>query len=402
MTAMTQTVSGPQPLQRGAVWTLSGAHMLNDLMTSGVVPALLPLYKAAFHLTYTQAGLVVLTSYMTSSVSQPMLGMWTDRRPQPWLLPIGALLTGTGLSLSGLVPNYSLLLLVVAMSGLGSGVFHPEASRGAHLAAGPAKGLAQAIFQVGGNSGQALGPLMMPLFLLRTGLHGLVWFLLVGLLGSLLTLRLVPWYRQYAAQDECWAHEQTGNNHPWAMAWFILGVTVRSWATIGVLGFLPFFYLHRHVPLAQADLYTFLFSAAGAVATFLGGPLSDRFGRKWMMFGATAASIPFAAALPHLDGWLSVLDLLLLGFTLMSTFAVAVVYGQQLLPSRIGLASGLVIGMGIGAGGIGAAFMGSFADAFGIATVMNWYVTLPLLAAFILAWLPGDGVLTSHTPRKSA
>ena len=177
--------------QKRQLWSLSGSHMLNDIMTAGIVPALMPLYKEAFDLTYTQSGMIVLISYLVSSVMQPLFGLWTDRTPKPWLLPLGVFLTGLGLALSGYVPSYEWLLVVIALSGLGSGLFHPEASRGAHLAAGGAEGTAQAIFQVGGKAGQALGPLMLP----RRPIHRIVWIDLVSscsALGAWLMWRILP------------------------------------------------------------------------------------------------------------------------------------------------------------------------------------------------------------------
>ncbi|WP_067932212.1 MFS transporter [Alicyclobacillus kakegawensis] len=390
----------PAPLQKGRVWTLSGAHLMNDLMTSGVVPALMPLYKSAFHLTYTQAGLVVLVSYLTSSVSQPLFGVLSDRRPQAWLLPFGLLLVGVGLSLSGVVPSYPLLLLAVALSGIGSGVFHPEASRGAHLAAGSAKGTAQSIFQVGGNAGQALGPLAVPLLRAYTGIHGLLWFLVVGVLAFLLTIRLVPWYKANARGQAGSRAVRAGQDRPWAMALLTVAIIARAWAQVGIPAFLPFFYEEQHVSLDQGEIYSFLFLGAGAVATLLGGPLSDRFGRKWLMVGTTLLAVPFAWLLPHTHGIWAAVDLVLLGFCMLATFAVTVVYGQMLLPGRIGLASGLVIGLGIGAAGVGAAFMGGLADRFGVPFIIHMYVILPALAAVLFALLPSDRALAAGSARS--
>jgi FSR family fosmidomycin resistance protein-like MFS transporter len=389
-------VLSPTSLQKGRVWTLSGAHLLNDLMTSGIVPALMPLYKSAFHLSYTQAGVVVLVSYLTSSVSQPLFGVLSDKRPQAWLLPCGLLLVGIGLALSGVVTSYPLLLLMVALSGIGSGVFHPEASRGAHMAAGGAKGTAQSIFQVGGNTGQALGPLAIPLFLAHTGIHGLLWFLLVGVLAFLLTVRLVPWYRAHAQSGAKARQAKAGKDRPWSMLVLILAVIVRGWAQIGIAGFLPFFYLEQHLSLQRGEVFSFLFLAAGALATLCGGPLSDRFGRKWLMVGTTLLAVPFAWLLPRTHGLWAAVDLVLLGFCMLATFAVTVVYGQMLLPGRVGLASGLVIGLGIGAAGVGAALMGTFADHFGVQFIINLYVVLPAVAACLFALLPSDKALTAR------
>lgn len=382
--------SGKSGLKKDAIWTLSAAHMMNDLMTVGIVPALLPLYKSAFHLSYTQSGLIVLVSYLMSSVVQPLIGLVTDKKPNVWLLPFGVALSCTGLALTGIAPSFPLLLFLIALSGLGSGAFHPEASRGAHMAAGKGKGLAQAIFQVGGNSGQALGPLMVPLFILATGLHGLLWFLLLAAAGFLLTIRILPWYKGKIATEHGKKRQAPGTNRTGAVALLVVIVTLRSWVQIGVAGFLPFFYIHNHVPLARAEWFDFLFLGAGAVGTFIGGTLSDRIGKKWILLGSMSLSIPFAALLPYANGPWAVLILILFGFFVLSSFAVTVVYAQQLLPRNLGLAAGLMIGFSVGAGGIGATLMGALADKYGVAMVLQLLVILPILSALLSAFLPND------------
>ncbi|MCL6594448.1 MAG: MFS transporter, partial [Alicyclobacillus sp.] len=244
-TALTAPATQPT-LQKGAVWTLCAGHLVNDLCTVGLVPALLPLYKAAFHLNYTQTGLIVLLSYLTSSVSQPLFGWWTDRKPRPWFVPAGVALSSGGLAVTGLAPSYGWVLLAICLSGLGSAVFHPEAMRGTHLAAGQARGLAQAIFQVGGNAGLALGPLMLPLFILATGLRGVTAFLLLSAVAFALTWRLLPWFRRRLQEAQRHKRQLTGENRVWAVLLFCLVVIMRSWSQIGVAGFLPFYYQHQN------------------------------------------------------------------------------------------------------------------------------------------------------------
>jgi len=380
----------PQGLKKDAIWTLSGAHMMNDLVTVGIVPALLPLYKSAFHLTYTQAGLIVLVSYLMSSVMQPLIGLITDRKPHVWFLPLGVVLSSVGLALTGLAPSFPWLLVLVSLSGLGSGVFHPEASRGAHMAAGKSKGLAQAIFQVGGNSGQAFGPLVVSLFILATGIHGLLWFLLLAVAAFVITVRILPWYRARIAEEHGKKRQIEGRNRIGAVSLLVLVVVLRSWVQIGVAGFLPFFYQHHNMSLHSAELFTFLFSGAGAVGTFIGGTLSDKIGKKWILVGSMLLSIPFAGFLPYANGVWAIVTLILFGFSVLSSFAVTVVYAQQLLPRNIALAAGLMIGFGVGAGGIGATLMGTFADHFGVTRVLEWLVVLPALAVFFSILLPGD------------
>jgi FSR family fosmidomycin resistance protein-like MFS transporter len=380
-------------ITKRAVWNLSAAHLMNDLMTAGIVPALLPLYRAAFHLSYTQAGLIVLVSFLTSSVFQPVFGFVSDRRPRVWFLPLGVFLSCAGLALTGIAPSYPWLLFFIALSGLGSGAFHPEASRGTHLAAGNAKGMAQAIFQVGGNAGQALGPMMVPLLILATGLRGLLLFLVLAGAALFVTWRLLPWYRTRVAKYRMDKKKVEGRNRIAGVSLLVMVVVLRSWCQIGVTGFLPFFYARQQIPLSRSEWFNFLFLAAGAVGTFIGGTLSDQRGKKWLLVGSMALSVPFAWILPYAKGVWAALDLILFGFLVLSSFAVTVVYAQWLLPRNIGLASGLMIGFGVGAGGIGATLLGYIADRFGVATVFKGLVFLPATAALLSVFLTDDRAL---------
>jgi Arabinose efflux permease len=372
------------------LFSLSLAHFFNDVMTTGLVPALLPLYKQAFGLNYLQAGVILFVSMMTSSVSQPIFGMVTDKHPKMWFLPAGICLTGFGLTASGFAPAYWVLLILVGLSGIGSGIFHPEAMRGAYMAAGTARGTAQAIIQVGGNFGQACGPLLLPLFLIATGLHGLGWFALVTVGAFALVSSVMPWYKQSLIKHRAHQSEINGKNHPGGLVLLTIVVIFRSWTQIGVAGFLPFLYLHQGIPLKFGDLMTFLFLAAGAIGTFLGGRFSDRISHKWLLFTSMAVTIPFAWLLPHVHGILSIIVLFLFGLFVLSSFAVTVVYGQLMFPRNIGLVSGLMVGFGIGAGGIGATLIGWLSDLFGVYAVFNLFVFLPLIAAIITLFLPSE------------
>ncbi len=387
----TATKEKKQVAARKELYSLGSTHFINDLMTTGIVPALLPLYKEAFQLSYTEAGVIMLVSTLASSVMQPLFGMFTDKFPKSWYLPFSVLLTGLGLAFSGLVNSYALLLLMIALSGLGSGIFHPEASRGAHMAAGNARGAAQAIFQVGGNFGQAVGPLMIPLFLLATGIKGLAWFALVGALGTLLIINIMPWYRESLEKDRLKKKNQiAGKRHILGLVGLTMVVTLRSWTQIGVAAFLPFYYLQQNISLAVADVYTFLFLGAGAVGTYLGGRYSDYFSHKWLLFGSMFLTIPFAWILPHASGVWLIIVLVLFGFFVLSSFVVTVVYGQMMLPNNIGLASGLMIGLAVGAGGIGATIMGWLSDNYGVEFIFDLFVIIPFVAAVITLFLPSE------------
>ncbi len=368
--------------------SLSLTHFINDVMTTGLVPALLPLYKETFHLNYLQSGVILFVSMVTSSVSQPIFGIITDRRPRSWFLPVGICLCGFGLTASGFAPAYWVLLLLVGISGMGSGIFHPEASRGAYMAAGTARGTAQAIFQVGGNFGQACGPLLLPLFLIATGLHGLGWFALATAAGLVLVWSVMPWYKKSLIRNKARQATIQGRNRPGSLILLTIVVIFRSWTQIGVAGFLPFLYLHQGIPLKYGDLMTFLFLAAGALGTFLGGRLSDRISHKWLLFTSMVVTIPFAWLLPHVHGITSIIVLFLFGLFVLSSFAVTVVYGQLMFPKNIGLVSGMMVGFGIGAGGIGATLFGWLSDLYSVRMVFDLIVFLPLIASVITLFLP--------------
>ncbi|MFD1676583.1 MFS transporter [Alicyclobacillus fodiniaquatilis] len=380
-------------MKRGVVWSLCGSHLFNDLATTGVVPALAPIYMSAYHLNYTETSLIVLCSYLTSSVSQPLFGMLTDKHPQAWFLPLGLFTSGLGLSLTGIAPNYAVLLLLISLSGLGSGAFHPEAARGVSLAAGKAKGLAQAVFQVGGNGGQALGPLMLPFFLIATGVHGLLWFMLLAVGGLFLTGRVYPWYRNTLTAKGKRMRQMEGRNRVGAVSLLVVVIVLRSWCQIGISLFMPFYYMnHFHMKLGQSDEFTFIFLAAGAVGTFVGGSLSDKLAKQRILLFSMLFSIPFALGLPFVHGAPALCVLIPFGFFILSSFAVTVVYAQQLLPRSISLASGLTIGVGVGAGGIGATFFGALSDALGLTTVFYTLMILPIIGSALCFFLPNDGV----------
>jgi len=378
-----------EPLYRRGIFTFSGAHFLNDLVTTGMVPALVVLYKNAFDLNYTQSTLIVLMSYLTSSVSQPLFGMFADRKPRVWLFSAGVFCSIIGLALTGLAPSLPWLLLFISISGLGSGAFHPEASRATHLASGSKKGLAQAIFQVGGNSGQAFGPLLVSLIFTRSGIHGLLWLIPIAALSLVLTGQILPWLSkklEYTKLNKK-SHVKGTNNYLGATLLSCV-IILRSWCQIGVVVFLPF-YMHN-LSVQQSEILSFVFVGAGALGTFIGGILSDKLGMKRLLVGSMLIATPFALLFPYVHGVLAVLDLLLFGFSVLSSFSVSVVFMQRMLPENIGLASGLSIGFGVGAGGIGSVFMGGISDIFGVTTVFTILSLLPLAGSLISLFLPND------------
>lgn len=383
-------ITTPKPLNKRAVFTFSGSHFLNDLVTTGMVPALVVMYKHAFHLNYTQSTLIVLVSYLTSSIAQPLFGIYADRKPRVWWLMLGLFLSISGLALTGIAPSLPWLLVFIAISGFGSGAFHPEAARGTHLASGARRGLAQAIFQVGGNAGQAFGPLMIPLFLIRTGIHGLIWLAPVALLSLLLTGQILNWLQNRMQGRVQVKKELEGENNIVGVILLVLVIVFRSWCQIGMVIFLPFYL--QHMSLQASETLNFVFVGAGAVGTFVGGIWSDRLGMKRLLLLSMFFATPFALLFPHLHGALSIIDLLLFGFSVLSSFSVTVVYMQKLLPKNIALASGLSIGFGVGAGGIGSIFMGGISDLLGVGTVFTVLSFLPLIGGLIALYLPNDHI----------
>lgn len=382
-------IQGKEPIYQRGIFTFSGSHLLNDLVTTGMVPALVVFYKNAFHLNYTQSTLVVLISYLTSSISQPLFGVFADRKPRAWLLSLGLFCSIMGLALTAIAPSFLWLLLFIAISGLGSGAFHPEASRATHLASGTNKSLAQAIFQVGGNSGQALGPLVVSLYIIHSGIHGLLWFIPIAILSLGLTGQILPWLNHKLESAKLDSKKQLKGTNNYVGAILLSCVIIlRSWCQIGVVVFLPF-YLHD-LSIQQSEILSFVFVGAGALGTFFGGVFADRLGMKRLLVSSMLIATPFALIFPYVDGVWSVLVLLVFGFSVLSSFSVSVVFMQRMLPKNIGLASGLAIGFGVGAGGIGSVFMGKISDIFGVTTVFTILSILPLVGALIAVFLPND------------
>ena len=255
------------------------------------------------------------------------------------------------------------------------------------MAAGLKPGLAQSIFQVGGNAGQAAGPLLVPLFLVRTGIHGLIWLLPLAFLSLILTGQILPWLGgQVGKSDPRRRRTVTGKNNIAGVALLDSVIMLRSWCQLGVVVFLPF-YLH-HLSLASSEILNFVFVGAGALGTLIGGTLSDKLGRKRLVVASMVVATPFALLFSHLSGSLRVMDLLLFGFSVLSSFSVTVVYMQRLLPNNVALASGLSIGFSIGAGGIGSLFLGGLSDALGVAAVFTVLSFLPLAGGILALFLP--------------
>ncbi|WP_188069107.1 MFS transporter [Brevibacillus brevis] len=377
------------------LFAISIAHLLNDSLQA-VIPALLPIVEKNLALTFTQVGMILLVMNLTSSVLQPFVGYYSDRKSIPILPPLALIVSGLGMLALAFSGNYYFVLAAVACVGIGSAIFHPEASRFAHLASGPRRGLGQSIFQVGGNAGQALAPLMTILVFANLGQTGAAWFLLPALLASGILLYVALWYRGQQRLKKATAAPVTYTNlnkRLIALGLLIVIVSVRSWMNAGYQSFYQFYLMYvKDMDYANAQLVIFGFLFAGAIGTFFGGPLSDRFGKRNLLILSTLGSLPLTLLTPYVSGFWAFPLLVISGFIMLSSFSVTVVYAQELLPGKIGTVSGLIIGLAFGMGGMGALVFGYLADLYSLSFVILLCSFLPLIG-FMGFLLPKDKTL---------
>ncbi|MCX7780342.1 MAG: MFS transporter [Negativicutes bacterium] len=378
-----------------ALLTLS--HLVTDL-SQGALPVLLPFLKTAYALNYTQIGVIMLVQNLTSSVIQPLFGLLTDKISLPWLIPASVLLSGIGLAVTGYSPNYAILLLTVIVGGLGVACFHPQASKSAHhVSSAATKGRSMGIFSVGGNAGMAIGSIFMTLLLSLPGtLANTLYFVLPAVaLTIMLFLNLKAISPPEPAAATMIAAEAK-DKPPAAINYGLLGalltyIFIRSSIHTGLMTYIPVYYTHYlggSPVFASYLISTFLL--AGVAGTFCGGVLSDRIGRKAVIFLSTAASFPLLILLPFTSGISTLIVLGLTGLILIASFATTVVLAQEMMPGYVGMASGLTIGFSIGLGGVGAAILGWVADTFGIPSVFTVLSFLPLAALIFIRKLPGE------------
>lgn len=373
------------------------SHLLNDSLQA-VIPAMFPILENSLGLTFTQLGLIAFTLNMVSSVMQPIIGMVADKRPMPYALPIGLTSSMIGMLMLAFSPGFWTILMSVLFIGLGSAVFHPEGSRVAYLAAGPRRGLAQSIYQVGGNAGQSLAPLITALVLVPLGQFGAIWFTLVAGLAVVFLIYIARWYKSEMTNYTVIEQEEKENKPSpqvnqaikYALIVLIFLVFARSWYQSAIANFYAFYTIeHYGLSIAQSQIYIFTFLLMGAVGTFLGGPLADRFGRKNVIVFSLLVPAPFTLLLPFVGPVIAILLLALIGFLLLSSFSVTVVYAQELVPGKIGTMSGLIVGLAFGMGAIGSVALGSLIDYIGLTTTMITISTLPLLGLLSFL-LPSD------------
>lgn len=376
---------------------ISFSHFLNDMLQS-LIPAIYPILKNAFMLNFTQIGLITLTYQITASMLQPAVGLYTDHHPKPYSLAIGMSCTLAGLIALALAPSYFILLIAAALVGLGSSVFHPESSRVARMASGGRYGLAQSIFQVGGNAGTATGPLLAAMIVIPHGRHSLAWFSLASLLAILVLWQVGGWYSRRQGQRGAvkksglpGATELPTRTVLRAMGLLLVLIFSKFFYLASLNSYYTFYLIHKFnisVPSAQIHLFVFLFGAA--TGTILGGPIGDRVGRKRVIWLSIVGVAPFTLLLPHVNlFWTGPLTFVI-GLILASAFPAILVFAQELLPGKVGMVAGLFFGLAFGMAGIGAAVLGKLADACGIDYVYQVCAFLPLLGLFAF-FLPDLG-----------
>lgn len=388
-------------MNRRILAVLSFSHLATDL-SQGAIPALLPVFKELFHLTYAGVGFVVLMANVSSSVVQPAFGALSDRLRLQWMMPIGALLAGTGMTLAVFAPRYWVLVGLVLMSGLGVAAFHPEGYRFAGLAAGQRRATGMAYFSAGGNIGYGFGPAAAALALSVAGVRGMAYLIVFGVAAAALFWRTVPpglrdrleaeWVGPAStAGPEAPAQGLARQNVVGVLALLIAFVAMRSWVSVGTSSFIPLYYTGiRHFDPRYGAMLVSLFLGAGAIGTLFGGMAADRFGRRTLLIVSTAILPPLLLMLTRTGGVVPAIAAAVGGMAAVSTFAVVMVMAQDLIPERIGMVSGLIIGLAVGMGGIGATMLGAIADRWGLATAMDVTAILPLAALGIALALPPD------------
>lgn len=394
---MTSETLGRRPEADGTVFTILAAisfsHLLNDMMQS-LLPALYPMLASDFGLDFGQVGLITLVFNLTASILQPAIGLYTDRKPQPYSLPLGMGFTLVGLVVLSVAPTFPMLLLGAALVGMGSAVFHPESSRIARLASGGRHGLAQSLFQVGGNIGSAIGPLLAAFIVLPRGQASIGWFSAAALLAILVLTGVGAWYQRHRRSQ---AAKPRRPVQPIALSRGKVGLS------LGILGLLVFskyvylasltsyftFYLIQTfgVSVQEAQIHLFIFLGAVAVGTVAGGPIGDRFGRKVVIWGSILGVLPFTLAMPYVGLTGTVILSIVIGLILASAFSAIVVYAQELVPGKTGTIAGLFFGFAFGMGGIGAAALGEIADLTSIGFVYRLCSFLPLIG-LLTVFLP--------------
>ncbi len=399
---MTDTAAARQTAHNttfAILFAISFSHLLNDMMQS-LIPAIYPNLKADFHLSFAQIGIISLVNQITASLLQPAVGYFSDLKPKPYSLATGMIATLFGLLMLSVANSYLMILFSVMLIGVGSAVFHPESSRVARMASGGRHGLAQSLFQVGGNTGSAIGPLLAAVLVVRYGQHSVAWAGALALLGIVILYNVGTWYKHHglARMKGARAHEDHGlpkSKVMTSMVILLMLIFSKYFYLASITSYYTFYLIHTfHVSVQTAQVHLFIFLAAVAAGTLAGGPLGDKFGRKYVIWLSILGILPFTLALPYANlFWTSILSVII-GMGVASAFPAIVVYAQELLPGRVGMISGLFFGFSFGMGGIGAAVLGELADLTDIVFVYKVCSVLPAIG-LLTAFLPN---LVTHKP----
>ncbi|MET3061719.1 MFS transporter [Bacillus paranthracis] len=398
MQAVSQKNTVETPTIYRILFAISFGHFLNDSMQA-VVPALFPILEKTMNLSYMQVGWIAFALNMTSSIMQPVFGMYSDKKPSPFLLPLGMFSSMLGMIGLAFAPNFIIVIISVLFIGLGSAVFHPEGARVAYMAAGAKRGLAQAIYQVGGNTGNSLAPIFTALIFVPLGQIGSLGFTTFAAVGIVLLIFVSNWYRNELATGAVRRKKRAAleaenaivSTHIKFVILLLVFLTfVRSWYGAGIGNFYQFYLIeHYGLSIKNAQYFVFAFMIAGVLGTFFGGPLADRFGKKTIIVFSMLGSAPLALLLPHVSLVWVVPLFLCIGFISSSSFSVIVVYAQELVPGKVGMVSGLIVGLAFGLGALGSVVLGKLADIYSLQFIMLLCSCLPLIG--LTSWLlPSD------------
>lgn len=377
------------------LFSISFSHLLNDTLQS-LIPSIYPLLKESFNLSFTQIGLITLTFQMAASILQPIVGAYTDKRPQPYSLAIGMGFTLTGLIFLSYAGSFGTTLLSVGLIGVGSSIFHPESSKIAYMAAGGRHGLAQSIFQVGGNAGSAIGPLLAAIIIVPNGIGHILYFCILALIAIIVLSKVGDWAKANMerirpkvkkAENEIVKH-LTKKQINRSIVILLVLIFSKYFYLASITSYYTFYLMDKfHVSVQSSQLYLFIFLAASAVGTFFGGPLGDRFGRKYVIWFSILGAAPFTLLMPYVGLATTCILSIIIGFVISSAFSAILVYAQELMPGKVGMISGLFFGFAFGMGGIGSAVLGSLADHTSIGFVYHVCAFLPLIG-LITGFLP--------------
>lgn len=402
-TTFTNTLTESKQLAQQTVFsilfTISFTHFINDMLQA-VIPAVYPILKTKFSLSFTEVGLITLTYQLTASILQPFIGFYTDKKPRPYSLAIGMGFTLVGLAAVAVASSFLNILLAVSLIGIGSSIFHPESSRVAHLASGGKRGLAQSIFQLGGNAGSAIGPLLAAIIVVPYGQFNIIWFCLAAIVGIVILSGIAKWYQEHLnlkAKNKLAVSEEKHHSLSKQKVIVSLGILLvlifsKYFYMASMTSYYTFYLIDKfHLSVQESQIYLFAFLGAVAAGTLFGGALGDRFGRKYIIWISILGVAPFTLLLPYVSlFWTGILSVII-GLIISSAFSAILVYATELVPGKVGLIAGLFFGLAFGMGGLGSAVLGKLADTTSIEYVFK-----------ICAFLPLIGVLTSFLPNIEA